>query len=329
MWSVLADQQLRPNPDWSLRGINRTGFSNTNTGQAEVERRFSEGIGFQFFYVYSRSLTTADNSYDINATAGGMVPEYANLYQYPNPVGAHFSSPPNHDELLKMVYFNSANIPPHRIRFNGIVDLPFGRGKHWGTDVSGPLNQLIGGWQVAFIGDWRSGFWRSVTRGSGIFRNPLIRSADRIEMTIFNQRQLLWLAGDFDPGLATATTGNLEAYVPPNRSQRAIHPYGENFDNRVPQPLADGTARTTNVLLGHYHPYPRNFYMGPRSWNFDFSIFKSITFAEDVNVRLTADFFNIFNHPNNPDPNQTTGLVNLGIQINEPRVVQFSLRVDW
>ena len=43
----------------------------------------------------------------------------------------------------------------------------------------------------------------------------------------------------------------------------------------------------------------------------------------------TADFFNVFNRPINSDPEQITGLVNLGEQINEPRIIQLSLQLNW
>jgi hypothetical protein len=51
--------------------------------------------------------------------------------------------------------------------------------------------------------------------------------------------------------------------------------------------------------------------------------------SDDIKLRVTADFFNVFNHPNDPDPDRITGLVNLGRQINEPRTIQLSLRLDW
>ena len=35
---------LRRNKDWTLTGINRTGYSNTHSGQVEVERRFAGGL---------------------------------------------------------------------------------------------------------------------------------------------------------------------------------------------------------------------------------------------------------------------------------------------
>src|SRR5712692_8978967 len=52
--------KLRANPNWSFDAENKTGYSNTNTLQAEIERRYSNGLAFQWFYVFTRSLTTTD-----------------------------------------------------------------------------------------------------------------------------------------------------------------------------------------------------------------------------------------------------------------------------
>ena len=43
----------------------------------------------------------------------------------------------SYDERLRLGdSSNSTTIPPHRIRYNAIVDLPFGKGKRFGTDTA-------------------------------------------------------------------------------------------------------------------------------------------------------------------------------------------------
>ncbi len=123
---------LRRNKDWNFIGINRTGYSNTHSGQVEVERRFSGGVAFQWFYTFTRSLTTTDSggfesgNTGINSGGGGgRVPEVQQIQGAPDL---------SYDERLRRVYFNSTTIPAHRIRYNAIVDLPFGKGKRFGTD---------------------------------------------------------------------------------------------------------------------------------------------------------------------------------------------------
>ena len=182
---------------------------------------------------------------------------------------------------------------------------------------------------MAFIGDWRSGVWSSVDSSRYVFGDPTLRPDQRLEMDIFGQRQRLWFRGDFDPTLASNVTGgNLTALVPVDPGQRPVHQLGPNFDNLVPQRLADGTTRYTDIS-GLFNPSRRAFYLGPRAWNVDLSIYKNIKIKERVNMRFSADFFNAFNHPNDIGPDTTTGLQDLSRQWNDPRTIQFSLRTEF
>ena len=58
----------------------------------------------------------------------------------------------------------------------------------------------------------------------------------------------------------------------------------------------------------------RNFILGPSSWSQDVTAFKYFDLTERFKMRFSADFFNVFNHPNNVYPNTTTGLVDLSRQ---------------
>ena len=102
-----------------------------------MERRYSNGLAFQWFYSFSRVLTTNDTGgftfggNSINATNGqNGVPEVNQLLGAPNL---------SYDERLRLGYYNSGEVPAHRIRWNGIYDLPFGRGKKFGGNASGAL----------------------------------------------------------------------------------------------------------------------------------------------------------------------------------------------
>lgn len=318
---------LRVNPNWNLSAINRTGFSNTHSAQAEVERRYSNGLALQFFYTFTRSLSTTDASGsssgggNINATDGTPgVPESINILGSPNLT---------YEQRQRLVYYNSSAIPAHRIRWNGIYDLPFGRGKRFGGNVSRAMNHLVGGWQIAMIGNWGSGLWLSVDPSGYLFGDPTLTSDQRLEFTYNGRRQRLWWRGDFDPIRATGVSQEaLQALVPANRAQRIYRPLGANFDNRLPQQLADGTIRQTPIT-DTVNWNAKGFFRGPGSWNVDSSLFKNFYFTESINMRLTADFFNTFNHPLDNTPNALTGLQDLSTQPNQPRIVQFSLRLNF
>ena len=283
-------------------------------------------MAFQWFYTFTRSQTTTDSggfesgNTGINSGAGGgRVPENHQVLGGPDL---------SYDERLRLVYFNSTTIPAHRIRYNAIVDLPFGRGKRFATG-STALHHLIGGWQVAAIGDWRSGFWSSIDTSRYVFGDPTLDPDQRLLMTIFGQRQRLWFRGDFNPAAATNVSGgDLLALVPADPSQRAVRQLGPGFNNQLPQQLANGTSR--NTPIGElYNPGRRAFFVGPGAWNVDLAVYKNLEIWENIRARLSADFFNVFNHPNDVAPNATTGLQDLSRQSNNPRIIQLSLRVDW
>jgi len=231
-------------------------------------------------------------------------------------------------QRLKLVYYNSNGVPPHQMKWNGIYELPFGRGKHFASHVSRLANQIVGGWQLAFIGYWQSGFWQSVSPSEYLFGNPTLDASQRLTMNIFGHNQQLYFRGDFDPTQATnVDLAKLEQLVPVNRSQRVIHPIGSSFNNRVPVTLSNGTVVQTSYDVQSWNS--QNFFLGPRSWNQDLSAFKYFDIVERVKLRFTADFFNAFNHPNDLNPNKTTGLVDLSKQTNDPRIIQFSARLEW
>lgn len=324
----------RANPNWSSgccsNAVEHNGYSNTHSGQVELERRFSQGLALQVFYVYARVLTTSDSGSGSGFGSFNAAGEYA---------GSSFAVPENQvilgapnlspSQRLRLGYYNSSEVPPHRVRWNGIYELPFGRGKKFGGGLSKRANLLIGGWQVAWIGALQSGNWSSVSSDKYLFGDPTLSKDQRLTMTIFGSRQRLWFKGDFDPTEATDVDAvKLQALVPVDRSQRVLRPLGPGFDNRLPQQLADGTIRFTSVAdMVNWNA--RAFFLGPVQWNQDFSVFKYFDITERVKARFTADFFNVFNHPNDERPDPATGLQDLTQQSNDPRIIQFSLRLEF
>ena len=323
----------RVNPNWTSgccnAPIKHNGYSNTNTFQAEVERRYSNGLAFQWFYAYSHAMTTSDTggfsygSSNINSSSSGSafaVPEPRVIMGEPNLTA---------DQLLRLGYANSTEVPAHRVRWNGIWDLPFGNGRKWGHGVSKGMNYLIGGWQIAFIGDWRSGNWMGVSSSAYLFGDPQIQADQRLTMNIFGKKQRLWFKGYFDPSQASGVDmSKLTALVPLDPAQRVLRPVGSGFDNRIPMKLADGTIRETPVT-DMLNWNARNFMRGPGAFSQDASVFKNFNFTESKRLRFTADFFNVFNHPVDLAPNATTGLQDLSLQSNEPRIIQLSLRFEF
>jgi Carboxypeptidase regulatory-like domain/TonB dependent receptor len=328
---------LRAVPGWGLIGINHTGFSHDHSAQLEVRRKFANGMSFQWFYTYVRALTTtdpggfSDGNTSVNGgggtgrfggSGGATVPENIELLGEPNL---------SYNQRLRLVYFNNTTIPPHRITFNGIYDLPFGRGKRFGNNISTPLNYVVGGWQLAAIGSWNSGLWMGVSPSLVQTGNIRIPSDKRATVTLggtdlFRQ----WFAGNFNPSSVTAVSGTVAA--------PAVRPAGPNcsggFVGQLAVTLGNGSCFNA-PFSGFYNPDSRVNFIGPGAWNDDISIYKHFNVRERFDIRFAADFFNAFNHPNDVPPSNVSGFQNLGLQINDParglqpRIIQFSLRMEY
>jgi hypothetical protein len=93
-----------------------TGYSNHHGFQVELERRYNRGLGFQVFWVtgntlWSGSSVNSNTVLDVNNFLPGAVP---------TDVSAR-------NRFLN--YGRDTATPKHQIRWNWIVDLPFGRGQ--------------------------------------------------------------------------------------------------------------------------------------------------------------------------------------------------------
>jgi hypothetical protein len=66
-----------------------------------------------------------------------------------------------------------------------------------------------------------------------------------------------------------------------------------------------------------------------RQWDLDASLFKRVSLTERVQVRFNADFFNVLNHPGNPNSVGDDGILNVRDSGSGARNLQLTLRVTW
>ncbi|MGH7869000.1 MAG: hypothetical protein ACREP9_15530, partial [Candidatus Dormibacteraceae bacterium] len=336
---VLAYQR-QFDPNWTLTGsdgvLEHNGYSNSHSFQAVLDKRFSSGLSFQIYYAYTHAMATNDSGGfssgggSINATAtgngsqgggtSGTVPANSEILGNPNL---------SNGQRLRLLYTNSSQVPPQRLTWTGIYQLPFGKGKKFLGGSGRAMDALVGGWQVGFIGTWDGGFWMGVNAGEYLFGNPSLDPGNHMKMNIFGQNQMLWFAGDFNPSQASnVNLGALENLVPVARGLRSLRPLGSNFNNLVPQTLANGKVVQTSIG-DNVNSNARNFMLGPAAWNQDISLFKYFNFTERIRLRMSGDFFNALNHPNLNNPNAITGLINLSSQPNPARIIQVGARLEF
>jgi hypothetical protein len=123
--TVQRQQLLRPFPEFGrIRTRRNDGKSIYHAGQFRVERRFTRGFTLLTSYTWSKTmeevtfLNESDTNYERRIGEGDI---------------------------------------PHRVVVSGIWELPFGRGRRFGTDSNGFVDAFIGGWQFQGIYQYQSG----------------------------------------------------------------------------------------------------------------------------------------------------------------------------
>ncbi len=131
-----ALQSKRPYQAFStITSYENIGSSNYNSGYVKLERRFKGGLTFQSSYTYAKLLDT-----------GGIV--------QPGDLSDNLGRNPLRPQDERGRSFFDAR---HRFVASYVWQLPIGRGKAFGKDWSGPLDQILGQWQVNGIVTLQSG----------------------------------------------------------------------------------------------------------------------------------------------------------------------------
>ena len=171
-----AGQALRPFPQYlniqtGAREGDKSGHSTYHAFVLKLDRRYSNGLTFQWNYVFSKLLTDSD-SYGVE---GGAQDNFNRRLE--KSIGAYDQT--------------------HALKLNTIYELPFGKGKRF-LAGSGFTNALVGGWRVSLIQSYQRGLPLALSRN-----NPLVifNSVTRPTITSYDNWQPTWQNGSFDPAV--------------------------------------------------------------------------------------------------------------------------------
>jgi hypothetical protein len=337
---TLASVATRPYDNKVYGTIGRfqsTGLSNLQSLQFQVERRFSQGIAFQAFYVLSNALEIAKDGWRNNRAAGADILFNAGNYL----PGAVPTDDTARNRLL--YYARDPAIPQHKINYNWIVQLPLGIGRNSGRF----LDAVIGGWQVAGNGTLRSTWWALPTAnwGQGTLQlygkqHPVDDCRSGVCYPGFLYYNGYIPANQINAhnsaGQCTGVCGVPSDYKPlqsplipiPANGGSASDPMFRYYDtNNVYVTLKNGSqvlvAYNTNL-----HPWRNQYVLGPIATMLNASAFKTVRLTEKAQVRFNADFFNVLNMPGTPMPGGD-GLIQMRNSFNTPRQLQLTLRLTW
>jgi Carboxypeptidase regulatory-like domain/TonB dependent receptor len=141
-----APRRPLPQIDGSVGWFRSAGWSNYNSLQSRVEKRFSHGLTFLASYTWAHALDIASNA-DLGAQNGG------DFRYFKNPAAE---------------YGNSDFDVRNRFVFSYLYELPIGHGKRAFGNASGVLDEIIGGWQVGGITSVSSGNWFTILDANGV-----------------------------------------------------------------------------------------------------------------------------------------------------------------
>jgi hypothetical protein len=198
----------------------------------------------------------------------------------------------------------NSNIRPNRIVWSTIFQLPFGKGRTWFT--SGPLNPILGGWQLSWIYTYQTG--ALVSWGNQFYYGTVDQVATALNHdNIHSQNINMW----YDPA-ATWT----QAAAPPSTFV--------GFEGR--------SANQPNTYQARMFPqYVDSLRVDPvRNW--DAKILRNFRIYERLSLETAVDLLNVTNHTQFGGPNLTVTAVQFGqlsSQSNSGRIIQCDIHIRF
>lgn len=264
---------------------------NYDAGQLTVRQRLHHGLEYTLNYTYAKSLTNSSGNYGVPNTSGsnGAYQDGYNSRADYGPAGMDIR---------------------HSLNFVGVYDLPFGRGRSFGSGANSVLDAVFGGWKVSAAAFLYSGFPITINAPGQSNTNSFGQSrANQYRKLIVRSRTINNWWGT-DPS-AQPCVGDPTTNTPP--IDNGVCAYGLAYNGGLP---TFGTARINTERAPGYSQV-------------DASLFKEFHVWREQVVGFRADFFNVFNIASygNPDNNvadgKNFGLIS-GVR-SPPRQLQLSL----
>jgi len=237
------------------------GHAQSNAFQTTLEHKYSHGFQFSFSYTYLDQKSTGLDT--ANSSLGGIA--------Y-NPIT------PDSD------YGVDGYVSKHRAVAYGVIDLPVGRGRHYGSSMSRWADFLVGGWQTSF----------NLFAKSGTGFTPF------------------WICDDCNPiepgntGISSVdAVGDFNA-EPSYRPVVLSNDFNKHSGDAVFNAAAFGPPPVGADVFSNAQVAKRNMLWGPGTWGVNLGVHKDFHATERLVFQLGADVDNLFNHPLF-SPNADTG----------------------
>jgi hypothetical protein len=272
----------------SLWGWRTSGNSSYNALNLTLRRVVSNGIQFDVNYTYAKSIDVGSNAERINLFSGG------------SSVGGFSSQVINSWQPNALRAVSDFDMK-HQINSNWVVDLPVGRGKHFGGGMGHFADAVLGGWSLSGLLHWSSGLPFSIFPGGGWSTNYNL------------QGEAIEIGNPGKVGVHRDAQGDPTMFADSNAAIAAFrHPY-------------PGEAGQRNELRG------------PGYFGIDTGLDKDWKIKEGQTLSFAWEAFNVTNSvrfdaaasSNNFDLTTATNFGVYGSTLTQPRVMQFMLRYSF
>jgi len=314
----------------TLNEFRKTGYSNFSGMEFEIDRRYYKGVAFQLAYVVGNTLATTLS----NQGSVGSVHDFL-----PGAV------PEDFDKRNRfLTYRRDTGIPKHRVKWNFLVDLPFGKGKPLLGSANSVLDKIVGGWQISGIGTIRSNYFSLPT---GIYPTGTPIEIYGYKYPIQDCRSgvcrpgYLWWNGYIPSHLINSVDANgkpngimgVPADYKPAGQPLIPHNtpgYPSNLQgtNTVWVTMKDGSTQQVGYN-NNLHPWRQQYLPANRQWVMDAGLVKNFNIGEVLKCRFNIDFFNVFNTPGNPVSISQEGILSTNNSGQDARTAQLSMRLTW
>jgi hypothetical protein len=285
----------------SLYGWQTRGNSNYNGLQISLRHAMAAGLQFDFNYVYSKSIDVGSNAERVNGFESSGLAFNSQVINAFSP--DLWRAPSDFDTT-------------HQFNANWVWDMPYGRGRHWGSSTKGLVNGIFGGWGFNGLYRWTSGFPFSVEAGSGYSTDFELQGSS----------------------ILTGTRPSTGVFNTPNGPSVFQNPQSITCECGAP-PLANPNANAGAQFRATYEGEAgqRNNFRGPGYFGIDAGLSKTWDVSEGKTVRFAWEVFNVTNSVRFDAAGSLIGesLVNItgfglfNTELTQPRVMQYSLRFSF
>jgi hypothetical protein len=281
-----------------MQEVDSIGWGNYNALLVKLQKQFQHGFGLMANYVWEKGL------------AAGQQGSNGTVNQNRSCIACDYG-------------MTSSNIPQVLV-ISAVVDLPVGRGRHFGTTMNPILNQVIGGWSVDTIGTMQKGLPYTITGTNSTAWSPGQIRANRYchdphsesYMKLNGLTRDLRSNGNYwfwdqmsDDTFQNESTGGCfvdPAKDPANLVDRAL-------------PIIDGKQARDAFGNSGFNPF-----YGPGLNNWDIALHKEFGLTERFKFALRGEFFNAWNHTQFSNPNSG---VNAGTSFGKITSTQHAARM--